>query len=160
MTEQTNIQMGKSLFYEYDANGNLTRLENSEDRVVSYEYDIRNLMTAVIDPDGNRGTFEYNPLGIETKRKLANGNETINTYDKDNQLLKVDNRNASGSTISSYEYQYDAAGNRLGEKEADETLIQYRYDDLDRLNDVLYSTSDGLKDTSEMSTHNLNAAKR
>jgi hypothetical protein len=44
--------------------------------------------------------------------QMANGTLASNTYDNANQLLLVANLTTSGTTLSSFNYKYDPAGNR------------------------------------------------
>ncbi len=123
--------------FSYDAVGNLLSLTNSEDRTTSYTYDQRNLMTSITDPDGNQSTFHYDALGRETTRSLANGNNIEKSYNTDGRLQEIVNKNSTG-VISSFAYQYDAAGNRTKQIEEDGAQTNYTYDQLNRLIEVTY----------------------
>jgi YD repeat-containing protein len=143
MLSQHNPRTEKSLFYTYDGAGNLSSLRNSEDRTTSYEYDARNQMIGLTDPDGNRTTFAYNEIGLETERTLANGVLEQKTYDEDSRLTKVESKGLQG-IISSYAYTYDAAGNSTTETESNGTTISYGYDALNRLTDVSYGMAEAV----------------
>ncbi|MFT9487212.1 MAG: RHS repeat-associated core domain-containing protein [Tepidibacillus sp.] len=137
IVQQDNVTMNKSISYQYDAVGNLLSLTNSEDRTTRYAYDNRYLMTQMIDPDDSVTIFEYDGLGRETVRKLANGNTIVKKYNPDGTLDQIENRNQDG-IISSFNYEYDAYGNRIRQIEEDGAETRYIYDDLNRLIEVNY----------------------
>lgn len=94
-------------------------------------------MTKVVDPDENITTFEYDALGREKKRSLANGNQITRSYDEDGNLAQISNQ-GSESIFSSYAYEYDALGNRVEQIEEDGSTSTYSYDALSRLLEVTY----------------------
>ena len=68
------------------------------------------------------------PTGRRTVKKLANGTRASFTYDAANRLTKLANLKSDGTTISSFEYKYDRAGNRTSVLEADGSRVTWSYD--------------------------------
>ena len=48
---------------DYDGIGNLTSVTDQLERVAGFEFDPRNLQTAIVDAAGNRVEYEYDELG-------------------------------------------------------------------------------------------------
>jgi YD repeat-containing protein len=68
----------------------------------------RNLTTSLTDPDDNITSFEYDAAGREIKRSLGNGNEIVNEYNADGQVITKTNQKGS-DIISSFQYLYNAS---------------------------------------------------
>ena len=66
----------------------LVRLEDEAGRSVCFEY-IRNRLTGVIDPSGNKKQYEYEAWGRIARIIDQNGAVTIqNTYDRQNRVIE------------------------------------------------------------------------
>ncbi|MEW5883893.1 MAG: RHS repeat-associated core domain-containing protein [Armatimonadota bacterium] len=135
---QTNkaASLTSRLDYEYDANGNRTRmtLASSPNNLVwSYGYDSRDLLTSITDPHGRTVTFQYDSLGRRTKLSYSNGTESNYVFDDASQVLSITHkRTLDNLTLSSAAYTYDSAGNPASLID-DVGPHTYTYDQLHRL---------------------------
>jgi RHS repeat-associated protein len=120
------------LEYDYDDNKNKIAITTPWG-TTRYEYDLLNRMNRVVSPDGDTTKYFYNAVGNrDSVYHYTNGTGTGYTYDVLNRLTKVSNY-GSGGVISSYEYELNNAGIRTAVIEADNSKVDYGYDDLYRL---------------------------
>lgn len=153
---------GKFVTFGYDANHNLTSVtdernttttltyDTAADRVSSisrpitingtvqtstttYTYDTMNSITTMVDGEGRRTDYTYNPNGNvvqTTENPLDTANRAITTFSYNNNNLtevKDPNSNRSGST-STYVYTYDPNGNITSVKLPENQTANYTYD--------------------------------
>ncbi|MEL7496446.1 MAG: putative Ig domain-containing protein [Planctomycetota bacterium] len=153
---QTNLN-GHATRYEYDLAGNLARQilpddtpdDESDNPIISYEYDGNQRLTAVIDSLGNRTEYEYDAsgnqilirdaLGRETRSEFnalgqatatidSRGQRTEFVYDDLGQLIVTRFENGSQLTQS-----YDAVGNLVEISDALGATVSFEYDANNRL---------------------------
>ncbi|BCN29431.1 cellulose binding domain-containing protein [Anaeromicropila herbilytica] len=108
---------GKVVQYAYDAAGNLVKVTDTKNGVTTYNYDNKNRLTSKNLPNGTESAYTYDSIGQLTGRKEKTGS----------------------TTNSSYNYQYDANGNRIKEtkvKAGGTETSTYAYDDLNQLMQV------------------------
>lgn len=136
--------------YDYNAVGNLESLVmstaySSGTQAVQYLYDDLNRLTTVTDWGSQVTEYAYDPFGrLET---ATAPNEVVSryTYDKAHQIDTITHEDNLNAVLGSFDYTYDAVGNRTGVVEvmnvttATTTTIAYEYDDLYRLTDATYS---------------------
>ena len=113
--------------YEYDENGNRTKLIRDFGGVLenatTYTYDGSGNMTSVTDPLANTTTYEYNANGNPTKTTDPLGNITTYTYDgMGNRLTETD---ALGNTTT---HAYDLMGRLISTTDALGNVTTYAYD--------------------------------
>ena len=77
---------GKTISYEYDACGNLTRVTDWAGRVTAYTYDANNRVAGVANPDGST---------------------TTTVYDSMQRVTSTVEKTAGGAVISGFEYTYN-----------------------------------------------------
>ncbi|MBR6402354.1 MAG: RHS repeat protein, partial [Eubacterium sp.] len=150
MTSKEYVGGGKEV-YTYDAVGNvIAKAVNGN--TTKYEYDGIGRNTAVIDPYGNKTTFEYDNKSNLIKKIDALGNTWSYTYDaKGNQTSFV--RPDGNKETSEYDvrgqvkvktdfagnltrYSYDAAGHLTEVKDVYGNTTTYEYDGLGNVTKV------------------------
>ncbi|MFC1601862.1 hypothetical protein ACFL34_05880, partial [Candidatus Sumerlaeota bacterium] len=106
--------VGSGKVYDYDDEGQLTKIRSTTDPSASYLYD-----------------DDLNP----TKVTYDNLTYTEYEYDKGGRLTRQETRHAGYGQVCAFDYYYDAAGNRTKVVLDDDAndWIQYDYDDLYRL---------------------------
>lgn len=122
---------GQAVSYTYDTIGNRLSL-TSPAGTIGYAYDAANQLSSVTDPSNNISTYAYDNAGLRTQLNLPNGVTTNYSYNNLNRLTGIA-QTKSGTTLASYAYALDPAGNRLGVTEADGSSMQWSYDDAYRL---------------------------
>jgi len=80
-------------------------------------------ITRVQNPDSDRTSFVYDNASRRTVKYPANGTRASFSYDNANELTRIANIGSGPTTISSYTYRYDAAGNRTAFVEADASRV-------------------------------------
>ena len=116
--------------YSYDADGNMTSKTKNDGAEIKYSYDALDRKLT----EGSR-SFEYDPYDNITKASY-NKKSIEYTYDKYNNIIKVDD--ANDNVI---EYKWDIYGNRTELKYKDNT-IGYTYNQFDKIDKVIRNGND------------------
>jgi RHS repeat-associated protein len=124
---------GKRISYAYDGLGQRTLLVEPGSGRFTYTYDAAGEMTRLLNPDGQPTTWAYDDAGQRASARLANGTRASYTYDAAGQTTRLANLNPSGTTLSSFNYALDAAGNRTRVVEVSGDCVTWIYDNLYRL---------------------------
>jgi YD repeat-containing protein len=113
-------------------------------QAITYEYDGRNLVTALSDPRVGAFGFAYDALARRTTLTRPNGTGTTATYDPASRLTAL-THTGPGGPLDALTYAYDAAGNRTGDtRVAQNTQTRrYGYDLRDQLTQVERETPRG-----------------
>lgn len=124
---------GYTLSYEYDLAGNRTAMKiqpkNSEERITTYVYDDGNRLISLTSPAGTF-TYRYNGAGRRESLSYPNGIVTSYSYDDAGGLTGL-THSAADTTIASFAYELDKAGNRT--RRTAREAEQYLYDTVYRL---------------------------
>ena len=121
--------------YTYDETGRLKTFDNGFG-ATTYEYDLLDRVTRVIDHNGNATVYEYDALGNRSAVRYPNGTVMTYTYDVCQRLKEECVTDANGTLLSKYTYGLGKAGERLTiteETDGTTTEISYTYDSLNRL---------------------------
>jgi RHS repeat-associated protein len=121
--------------YGYDASGNLTSVVDANTNETIYQYDLFNRLKQVTQPGAVNTIYDYDHQGNLISVTDAEGHVTAYTYDDLGRLVLTVSPD-TGTT----RYSYDEAGN-LRFKVQNVTSIEYQYDALGRLTNILYSDS-------------------
>jgi RHS repeat-associated protein len=108
---------GGTVSYAYDAVGNRTWLGYPDGRTVDYAYDAAGLLVEVLDWEGQVTSYSYDPANRLETADLPNGVVSTYAYDEAGQLTNLTHE-AESVTLSSFDYTYDAVGNRVQVVEA------------------------------------------
>lgn len=112
--------------YEYvNHNYNITVSDKKKKDVygeTKYEYNKRNELTAIVDPEGRRESYSYDVYGNLIKTVDKNRNIINNSYDKQNRLIKTEAKSKETGKTTSHTYSY----NEYGEvSKQDDTAFEY-----------------------------------
>ncbi|WP_299223129.1 RHS repeat-associated core domain-containing protein [uncultured Psychroserpens sp.] len=150
----TNLN-GVDIEYDYDNNGNITRIDKENGDVVQeFDYDNNNNLVEYTDPEGNITEFVYDNDENLIEIIDAYNNSIFFTYDSHGQLLSQTNQ--EGITVN-YTYENDGAVstmnapenissaftydgiNRLLERDDNGLISSYEYDDNDNITQMINS---------------------
>ncbi len=98
--------------YEYDANGNMTKLIYPGNKSVIYTYDELNRLKTVTNWLSQTATYNYDDAGRLISLVNFNGTTTNYIYDNANRLISLDNKKADATILASYSFTLDGNGNR------------------------------------------------
>ncbi|MEA9564009.1 MULTISPECIES: DUF6531 domain-containing protein [unclassified Xanthomonas] len=125
--------------FEYDANGNATKVTDALATATQSEYDPLNRLSRTLqDVAGIKAdtTFDYDALDNLTKVTDPKGLDTKYEYNGFGDLVKLTSPDTGVTS-----YSYDSAGNRATQTDARGTTTAYSYDALNRLTKVTYPTT-------------------
>lgn len=114
--------------YSYDSEGNLTSVTGPLGNTTTYEYDADGNLIRITDPLGNVTTYTYDNRGNRITETNALGNTTTYAYDLMNRLISV--TDALGNTTT---YAYDGNGNQVSMTDALGNTTVFVYDAYNRL---------------------------
>ncbi|MGC4379155.1 RHS repeat-associated core domain-containing protein [Fictibacillus sp. Mic-4] len=125
---------GKKNTYTYDKNGNVVKstfASGTTTITVDRKVDKNDQVTSITS--GNTAaSFTYTENDLLAGLKNKNGTFTLYDYDGAGQPLRFLTTNSSGAFIESFDYTYDAKGNRLTEETKDGTA-KFTYDKSEQL---------------------------
>ena len=128
---------GLSLHYSYDAAGRRSQMMDQNGYTVNYAYDFLGRLFRLTDGSGNPiVTYSYDAVGRLARKDLGNGTYTTYAYDSRGNVSEVANFAPDGSTVSKFDYTYDAQGNPLTITSAQGTTT-YAYDAAGQLVSVI-----------------------
>ncbi|NJC00727.1 RHS repeat-associated protein [Xanthomonas sp. 3272] len=125
--------------FEYDANGNATKVTDALATATQSEYDPLNRLSRTLqDVAGIKAntTFDYDALDNLTKVTDPKGLDTKYEYNGFGDLVKLTSPDTGVTS-----YTYDSAGNRATQTDARGNTTGYGYDALNRLTKVTYPTT-------------------
>ena len=108
-----STQNSKTVRYEYDALGNMTKLVYPDNSYILYSYNEKNLLHKIIDMNG-KILVEYTYDSLKRKKQMVFGNNIVASYiyDQIGRLIKLEYKNNLSKTlISSLLYTYDKSKN-------------------------------------------------
>lgn len=113
--------------YQYDNNGNLTRITDPLNHLTINQYDALNRLIRITDPGNGQTQLGYNALDQLTQVTDPRNLVTAYTLDGLGNLLQQQSPDSGATTQS-----YDAAGNLKTRTDAKGQTTQYTYDALNR----------------------------
>ncbi|WP_298814483.1 RHS repeat-associated core domain-containing protein, partial [uncultured Chloroflexus sp.] len=132
---------GRQTRFSYDAVGNRIGLTYPDGRTVRSSYLKNNWLASTIDPEGRETRYIRDGVGNLVRQENPNNTVTVQTFDKANRILSVENRqNAGAGTVNSrFVYTYDEVGQRVtmaatyAWRNPSVVTTSYTYDPLRRL---------------------------
>jgi RHS repeat-associated protein len=151
--------------YEYDVNGNVTKVTDANNQTVAYTwtklgqkktityptsgtsgtankvtytYDSNGNITKVKDTNNGETTYTYDALNQTKTKKLPNGAQSSYTYNKNGWLTQRE-ETSSGASTQTFTYEYDKNGNRTKDtlvSSGTTETTSYTYDALNQLTRV------------------------
>lgn len=106
---------GATVKYAYDLNGNRTSITYPGGKVVSYDYDPCNRLSAVTDWLGQTTKYTYDSRGLLVQTDLPDGSIVRYSYDAAGRLISMENILPGGGILSSHLLTLDNNGNIIAE---------------------------------------------
>jgi RHS repeat-associated protein len=106
---------------------------------VTYVYDAKNRLTRITDPTFGVFQLEYDAMDRRNQLTYPNGIVTSYSYDDAYRLEAIATKDAAGTLVDAWSYQYDAVGNRTAKTDVEGRSEIYQYDDLHRLTEARYA---------------------
>lgn len=135
LTSVTDV-FGQMVDYNYDDNGNRTKLGLNAANVATYRYDAVNRLTKILDRRA-AFTFDYDATNKPTQKKAPNNVKTSYQYDGLDRLTRLTDTKGV-ATVKDHQYQYNAASQITQIAEPSITR-SYGYDAVDRLTSASYT---------------------
>ena len=142
---------GRTLNYEYDANGNRTFMKfssnisivsqgtNSGNIILNYNYDAANRLTQMTE-SSRTYAFGYDEANRMTGRTLPNGISTVYGYDGMSRLKRLKHADSENRELFDNNYSYNPANQISQIADLNDTRV-FGYDNLDRLTNVALNSS-------------------
>ena len=142
-TQQTNLYddfgrklketdaLGKSWLYQYDVNGNVTKITDPKAQITSLTWSYGHLLKRKQNATGNDFNYTYNALGQVT---VAQGWNFVYSYDYDpaHRLESLTDRRAN----KKFTYRYSPGGLLNSLEDSEGNLTSYLYDRAGRLSGI------------------------
>ncbi|MCK2005056.1 hypothetical protein MZM54_27115 [[Brevibacterium] frigoritolerans] len=127
--KEKSYSNGRKNSYTYDKNGNaLTSSFSSGSTNITVNRKVdKNDQITNISSGNTSASFTFTENDQLAGLKNKNRTFTLYNYNGDDQLTRLLTANASGTILESFDYTYDAKGNRSSEKSKDGTS-QFTYD--------------------------------
>jgi RHS repeat-associated protein len=122
---------GKTISYGYDTLGNRTTMTNPTGDTITYSYDTGNRLRGINSWAGEM-TFAYDDLGRRTALGYPNKVTTTYDYDSLGNLTRLIALGAKDEIVTAFTYSHDQVGNRLSKAMPDKRY-DYNYDAIYRL---------------------------
>lgn len=130
MTSVTDV-FGQAVDYNYDLNGNRTKLSLDGTVTETYRYDAIDRLTKILDAASATFNFTYDSTSKLTSLKAPNGVTATYQYDGLDRLTRLTNKKGQ-TTVADFQYQLNDANNISQITELASTN-NYSYDAVDRL---------------------------
>lgn len=114
--------------FEYDVDGNVTRVVDEDDEAWERTYDVAGRVVASVDPLGRETTYAYGPTG--SLEEVVDGNDQPTTYTYDSLGRLIATTDARGGVTAR---TYTPAGRLESETDATGRTTSYEYDGAGRL---------------------------
>lgn len=124
---------GQTTAYEYDTNGNITKVTDGNLNETTQGYDALNRLITDDAPLNHSADYFYDAQDNLTQVTDPKGLATLYNYDGFGNLKQIDSPD-TGIT----DYTYDQANNRLTQTDGEGITTTYTYDALNRLTSVSY----------------------
>lgn len=124
---------GNTVYYEYDAAGNIVKETDPNNVAKGYTYDALNRLISVTLKAGT-WNYDYDEQSNLVKITDANGHITSYQYNNKSQLTKE-----TDGIGNSTAYSYDVNGNLVLRSDPNGNTVAYTYDNLNRLTQKSYA---------------------
>lgn len=136
MVRATDV-FGQIVEYNYDPNGNRTKLSLNSAVIQTYKYDAIDRVTKILDAASLATNYTYDATNKLASRRLPNGVLTTYQYDGLDRLTRLLDQKGV-TTVADHQYQYSTASQIT--QIAEPTITKnYGYDAIDRLTSASYS---------------------
>jgi RHS repeat-associated protein len=144
----TNTQINKTLDYDYNQFGLLSRVTVKESGGAtysdcSYEYDSAGRLISMTEDPGRLSSFTYDNIGRLIGIAYPHGSNATISYEDAGWLQSIDYSKADNSTIETFQYNYNGVGALQSAIDTSGTT-SYAYDNLSQVTAVTYPVGSNL----------------
>ncbi|NJK64457.1 MAG: RHS repeat protein [Synechococcaceae cyanobacterium SM2_3_1] len=132
---------GEQLSYTYNDIDNVSSV-TSRASSVNYTFDPLNRLDLVKQNGLTIADHDYDPAGNLNRIEMGNGVVETRQYDRRNRLTNIQTQDPTGQILAGFNYILDPVGNRLQMSEASSRVVDYTYDELDRLTQEINTDPD------------------
>ena len=132
---------GRTNYYTYDEMRRLVEVKQPDQTLVKYEYDADGNLSKLIDPNNHATSLEYDAMKRLVKKIYADGKYETYAYDGEGLLTAMADARDAAAGRTTATYSYDENHNLTGITYSDGTPnVSYVYDDYNRVT----SRTDGI----------------
>lgn len=111
----------RTLTYQYDADGNRTRITHPDTTYFTYDYDGLDRLTAIRENGGlEQVSLVYDPLGRRSQLARRNGRQTYYEYDAASRLSALTNTSFGSASDVRFDYAYNPASQIVSRSSSNE----------------------------------------
>ncbi|MFC1588575.1 polymorphic toxin-type HINT domain-containing protein, partial [Planctomycetota bacterium] len=133
----------KTIAYQWNDNSNLKKITYPGARVIDYEFDEMDRISAIKESASNIALYEYQAYK-ERQKDLLNGASSVMSYGTGEQVTSIIDQDSGTSDIVNFTYTHDDVYNILSEKHnhvGGTPGDVYQYDSAYRLTNARYAVS-------------------
>jgi len=128
LTRVDHVAFKRAIVYEYNANGQRSRVVGVDGRATRYEYDGGGRVRLITLPDGRAITVDHDARNSPTRMAYPNGITGSWHYDVEGRPPDLTYKDANGAVVAAWKSRYDAAGNRVETSDERGRQTRYAYD--------------------------------
>ncbi|WP_326829751.1 polymorphic toxin-type HINT domain-containing protein [Streptosporangium sp. NBC_01810] len=141
--ERTPTTAAHTTRLTYDTAGNLTKSVAPGPKTTDYTVNAAGQVTAVTDPLIHTSTVAYDFLGRTAKVTDPLGNATEAEYDLAARQIAAKDLNSTGTTIRTFGFGYDPAGNPTSTTSAEGRITRRTFDATDQMTSLIEPVTTG-----------------
>ncbi|MFC1587496.1 RHS repeat-associated core domain-containing protein [Planctomycetota bacterium] len=134
----------KTVAYQWDDNSNVKKITYPGSRVIDYEFDEMDRITAIKESTSNIALYDYQAYK-ERQKDLLNGANSVIAYGTGQQVASIIDQDSSTNDIVNFTYAHDDVYNITSERHnhaSGDPGDAYKYDSTYRLTKARYGVSD------------------
>ena len=137
LVKQINYSDGKQANFLYNGTGELVQMSDWTG-VTSFQYDLLNQLTKMVDPHAREVAYAYDPAHNQTMVQYPDATTALYLYDAENRVVETIDPDGG-----SFTFCFDPNGNMIGKSYPNGEREEYLYDTLNRITHYLEVSANG-----------------